>query len=275
MFLPGRLLALSLQRSDCWKKYLDYVRSLEKYVNCCCRIKFIENCSQADIIPRFLKFRIPENGCFEPTVVHNFQRNLLKAELNKARKLKGIHRNVIEVKRTILKECIPDNLIPSVVLYSQHVIRTTRLSVERTHSRKLKNLSTDQQRPLFDVQDTVKICDEDINPPRYVVDTLALGPKNAILDDFDSKETLSQIERLLYNCKKSKTNDKVMDEINIETFKYIKSCSKQKSPRNLRMTKRYLKEHNLLAVPFDKGVGICLMKRETYEQKIGDILKLD
>ena len=41
------------------------------------------------------------------------------------------------------------------------------------------------------------------------------------------------------------------------------------------MTKRYLKENNLLAVPFDKGTGICIMKKETYCNKLKDILNLD
>ena len=29
-----------------------------------------------------------------------------------------------------------------------------------------------------------------------------------------------------------------------------------------------------MAVPFDKGVGICLMRRETYEKRMSDILNL-
>ena len=41
------------------------------------------------------------------------------------------------------------------------------------------------------------------------------------------------------------------------------------------MTKRYLKDNSLLAVPFDKGIGICLMKQVTYNDKMNDILKLD
>ena len=40
------------------------------------------------------------------------------------------------------------------------------------------------------------------------------------------------------------------------------------------MTQKYLKDNKLLAVPFDKGVGICLMKQEVYEDKLMDILKL-
>ena len=39
-------------------------------------------------------------------------------------------------------------------------------------------------------------------------------------------------------------------------------------------TKRYSKEKELLAVPFDKGVGICLMKKGDYETKLDAILQL-
>ena len=58
-------------------------------------------------------------------------------------------------------------------------------------------------------------------------------------------------------------------------MKYVKACSAQKSPRNLIMTKRYLKENNLLAIPLDKGTGICIMKKKTYRDKLKDILNLD
>ena len=40
------------------------------------------------------------------------------------------------------------------------------------------------------------------------------------------------------------------------------------------MTKRYLKEHDLLAIPFDKGIGMCIMKRSDYEEKLSSILDL-
>ena len=40
------------------------------------------------------------------------------------------------------------------------------------------------------------------------------------------------------------------------------------------MTSKYLKENDLVAVPFDKGVGICIMKRSTYNEKLDAILQL-
>ena len=39
------------------------------------------------------------------------------------------------------------------------------------------------------------------------------------------------------------------------------------------MTKKYLKDNDLVAVSYDKGTGICLMKRKTYEQKMDKIIE--
>ena len=40
------------------------------------------------------------------------------------------------------------------------------------------------------------------------------------------------------------------------------------------LTKEYLKNNGLLAIPFDKGIGICIMKKETYNQKLDAITNL-
>ena len=40
------------------------------------------------------------------------------------------------------------------------------------------------------------------------------------------------------------------------------------------MTLKYLKEKKLLALPFDKGVGICIMKEQTYKSKMDTIIQL-
>ena len=89
MFLSYRLQAKSLKSVDRWKQFLDYRKALIKQENNFLRITFIEKCKQADIIPRFLKFCIPNNGCFEQTVVHNFQLRLSKEELSNANQNEG------------------------------------------------------------------------------------------------------------------------------------------------------------------------------------------
>ena len=80
---------------------------------------------------------------------------------------------------------------------------------------------------------------------------------------------------VLHHCNTNNVSVDVIYEINVATMKYVKACSAQKSPCNLIVTKRYLKENRLLAIPFDKGTGICIMKKETYRNKLKDILNLE
>lgn len=71
--LPYKLLTIELKRSNCWKQYIIYERHLSKLENNKLRIKFLETCKRSDIVPKFLKFRIPSNGCFRDETVHKFQ----------------------------------------------------------------------------------------------------------------------------------------------------------------------------------------------------------
>ena len=139
----------------------------------------------------------------------------------RARKQKEVHLNNVQLRRTELREVSSTKLIPSIAFYTRQTVKTVRVSVQKTHARKLDAWSKEQQKPLFDVHDTVKILDEDIKPPRYVIDTLALGPKNATL----------------YRCKGAKISTSIMNDINVATFKYIKACSSQKHARNFILTK--------------------------------------
>ena len=104
--------------------------------------------------------------------------------------------------------------------------------------------------------------------------SLALGPKNVVIDKFDPKDILAELDGLLNHCKKNKISSEVMTDINVKTLTYIKKCKRMKSTRNVDMTKKYLKDNNLLAVPFDKGIGICIMKKEVYESKLDAIIDL-
>jgi hypothetical protein len=147
MLLPRRLLAIRLKRRNCWKHVPKYFRLLTKRENNMQRINFIVKCRAADITPRFLRFRIPDNGCFEPTVVHNFQRKLLNQELKKARDLLTVHNKSIERVRKEVRESVPSIYIPSIVFNVRHIIRTTRSTIHQRHQQKLSALSAEQQRP--------------------------------------------------------------------------------------------------------------------------------
>ena len=67
--------------------FMAYRRKRLKIENTRFRQRFLLDCQKNDIIPRFLKFRVPENGCFEERIVHNFQKRLLRREIAEASRL--------------------------------------------------------------------------------------------------------------------------------------------------------------------------------------------
>ena len=177
MFLPRRLLAIKLQRSSCWKEFLHYEKCICKVESNSLRIKFLENCKRAEIIQRFLKFRIPNNGCFDDKNVQDFQNRLLNKELQQAKSdLQTMNNNLHQMRKQLLS-VVPLKCLPSIALYSRHTRLPARREQEIIHNKKLVALSEEQERPLFNVKNTVVLCGVDIPPPRYVMETLALGPK--------------------------------------------------------------------------------------------------
>ena len=150
----------------------------------------------------------------------------------------------------------------------------TRHEQTSVHNKKLAALSAEQERPLFSIDNTVVAYELDRPPPEYVMKTLELGPKNAVLDKFDQKDILAELDGLLKHCKNNKISNDTITDINVKTLTYIKKCKRMKSSRNVNMTKKYLKDNNLLAIPFDKGIGICIMKKEIYESKLDAIINL-
>ncbi len=143
-----------------------------------------------------------------------------------------------------------------------------------SHNKKLAAWSEEQERPLFSVKNTVIEYQLDNPLPAFVTSTLSLGPKNSVLDTFDQKEVLAEVDGLLSHCKNHNVSNETISEINVKTVNYIKKCKRLKSSRNITLTKKYLKDNNLLAVPFDKGIGICVMKKEAYHSKLDAILQL-
>ena len=103
MFLPYRLMALELRRTSCWKTYLQYQKALGKCNKNSLRLQFLKKCKQSNIIPRFLKFRIPTNGCFDDKAVHEFQVKLLKKEIITSRSDLAANIERLAQKRNAIK----------------------------------------------------------------------------------------------------------------------------------------------------------------------------
>ena len=47
------------------------------------------------------------------------------------------------------------------------------------------------------------------------------------------------------------------------------------SNKGVEKAGNYLKDNGLLAVPFDMGVGFCVLKKETCEKKLKDLLEAE
>ena len=272
--LPYKLFITELTRNNSLREYLQYEKALCKLTINIARIEFLENCRKSDIIPKFLKFRIPNNGCFDDKAVHEFQKKLLHHEIIKAKGDRLQLQNNIDNKRVTLKTCVPSKLIPSVIWFFRFKRREVLLEAQSTHNKKLLNLSEQQEKPLFGVKNTVKVLVPGLAPPKYVMEVLSMGPKHTVLDRFDSKDVLVELDRFLGECKRKFLPEDMITDINIKTLNYIKQCNKLKSNRHISMTKRYLKDNKLLAVPFDKGIGICIMSVEMYKEKMNVVTSL-
>ena len=100
MDLPFSQMASELKRSEGWSYFLRHQKQLEKIANNEERINFLQKCKSSEIIPKFLRFRIPKNGCFDEKSVLNFQRKLLSKEITKAKD--ELHSANIKLKMDII-----------------------------------------------------------------------------------------------------------------------------------------------------------------------------
>ena len=276
MLLPRRLLANILKRKNVWKCFLNYENLIQKIVKCDLRTQYLQNCKKADIIPKFLKFRIPNNGCFDDDAVHKFQKNLLQKEISKSKEKLKLLNTQIDNNLSSIRDNVPSEYFHSILFHIRFSRKKLKSKITEIHNKKLQNLSRDQGKPLFKNENTVKWMNIDKPPPSYVIETLALGPRSAVLDNFNPKEILAEIDNMFRQCREKgvfMVNDMVTD-INVKTLNYIKKCKKLKCSRHLNMTKKYLKDNNYIAVPFDKGVGICVMSKEDYCAKMDKLINL-
>ena len=81
VLLPFKFFKYALDKNDLFIRYKKYEKSLCKVLINRLRTKFLLNCKKSDIVPKFLRFRIPQNGCFNEKSVHDFQMKLLHQEI--------------------------------------------------------------------------------------------------------------------------------------------------------------------------------------------------
>ena len=170
--------------------------------------------------------------------MHDFQTRLLNKELINARNHLQSVNEKLEEKRRKVQDSVPSKCLASVAVYTRKSRLDLRQTQMRTHNRKLLKLSAEQEHPLFNVENTVVLHWLDATPPSYVMETISLGPKNAVLDRFEQKDILAEMDGFLGHCKLEKVNDEVITDINVKTLNYIKKVKKMKPSRNIMLTKK-------------------------------------
>ena len=98
------------------------------------------------------------------------------------------------------------------------------------------------------------------------------GPKHPVLDKFNEVHFLANIDSFLSELKLNRLLGEKLCEIEAASKRYAKNVKQTPSDKSVEKARKYLKENRLLAVPFDKGVGFCVMKKETSEKKLKDLL---
>ena len=123
------------------------VNTVQKCTNELSQTKCLNN----DLIPKILKFRIPSNGCFEETTVHNFQRRLLRKEIRNAKQQTvPLEQRLDEVRSTL--NTMSDHLKRAVIHYSRLKRRFCTKQLTMRHQKKLENSASEQEKPLNKVR---------------------------------------------------------------------------------------------------------------------------
>ena len=101
---------------------------------------------------------------------------------------------------------------------------------------------------------------------------LALGPKHPVRDKFNEIHFLPDIDIFLSDLNNRKVPGEALCEIKAVAKTYAKRVKQTPSDKGVERARKYLKSNGLVAVPYDKGVDFCVMRKETYENKLSETL---
>ena len=174
-----------------------------------------------------------------------------------------------DVIRTELRETTPVHLLPMVVKCVARFMRDTNTAVDLRHNKKLEKSSKRQEQPLRTIDDNIVKVIGDIQLPQHVKELLAYGPKHPVRGTFNDFHFLANVDRLLSVNNPNKDTD---NDIQALATWYIEQNRKIPHDSAAEIVTKYLRKSGLLAVPFDKGVGFCLMRTTDYQTKLNDIL---
>ena len=217
------------------------------------RIEFLKQCLSNDIIPDFLRFGAPKNDFFSEQAVHSFQLKLLKQEINRAEKDRKVFKEKLETDRSNFRENVKPELMPSVVSCIKLEMRNHSAMVQSRLNGKLDNLSERQDRPLRNGSRSDVVIMDGRELPTFVLDFSSLGPKQPVKDKFNEVHFLADVDKLVRELRENNTEVEKLCEIEASAKWCAKNVRETSLDRGVKKVHDYLKDNDLLAVPFDKG----------------------
>ena len=136
---------------------------------------------------------------------------------------------------------------------------------------KLAKLSERQDRPLRNGSHNNVVTLDGVELPKFVLDVLSLGPKHPVRDKFNEVHFLADVDRLVRELTENNTDGEKLCEIESSAKWYAKNVRETPMDRGVKKA-NFLEDQKLLAVPFHKGCGFCVMKQTTYSDKLNEIL---
>ena len=174
-----------LRKREKWREYLEHAKCLEKLVNANLRVFFLERCLNNNLIPDFLKFRVPKTSVFSEPAVHSFQLRLLKEELRHAREnLENVKDKVANSRRELLENLDRMWLLPvafNLCTKYRSLIAEHKLKMLS----KLEKLSHRQDKPLRETNKIAVKTLDGIELPVFVNEMLSYSPKHPERDKFN------------------------------------------------------------------------------------------
>ena len=173
----------------------------------------------------------------------------------------------LETDRSNFRENVRPELMPSVVGSVKREMRNHSAMVQNRLNGKLDKLSERQDRPLWNGSHSNVVIMDGRELPNFVLEILSLGPKHPVSDKFNEVHFLGDVNKLVRELRENNAGGERLCEIEASAKWYAKKVRETRMNRGVKKVHDYLKTNDLLAVPFDKGCGFCVMKKATYTEK--------
>ena len=198
---------------------------------------------------------------------------LLRTETSRANEDRKRYEEMLRKARSLVQKEIDKQWWASIFRFVRRQVEASLNTTSENHRTKLEKLSERQDKPLGGRNErSVKVLDN-IELPERVYEVLSMGPKHPIRDKFNETHFLADIDIFLSQLKNQKTSGETLCEIEAAAKAYAKNVRQTPRDKAVEKTRKYLKDNGLLAVPFDKGVGFCIMRKQTYESKLESLLQ--